>query len=1086
MYLKHLRRPGNSGPEGSALVITLATLVLVCGILLVFFNEGTLNRKISVSSAGQYNADLVARIAMDTITGDLRTEIIAGSTVTTAGNGNLYIPTTNLTMVPARVADQGFPNLVKQSSSGSKFWSGSSYNSSVANPIRSAANNSTQTASTNGRFIKASFWNKPGLLGDPGPNVTPQLTANSPTSGSPYNPPDWVMVNRQGVVTDAGSLPAVGPGNGTLSDKSANNPSYVVGRYAYTLYNEGGLLDVNVVGFPSSLNGTTFSRERGLLPQIDLANLLSSSSINDGNASSDASALVQWRNQTTAANSSSYSNYVSTATNGFTATAPGDQAFVSRKDLINYLNSSKLIPTSALPFLGTSSLTADQPSYFPDPNRPVVSATQDNLTNPDVMSIRVQNSFLRPDGTTANVGDPLLKHHFPLSRLALFQNPSANAANIKTYFCMQQRSDGLWDYVDPDSGTVATVLPTIKTLPQVAATSGREPTFWELLQAGILTGSLGMDVVGPQGCSTVQNQNPTRQLLTLGLSIMDQYDADDTPTVLNLGGMNPLTTNPVNLFVAGVENLPYVSWIAQQHFWNTITAATSPPPVGSGYIDGYLIFALWNPHRNSSSASPGTYRIQVNGSTSITGRYAASPGYNVTSGPVVHNNTTLQFSTSSARNFSQIDILRPTDVNLSATSADQKFPFNSGSPTQVGLYLGQITVPTTPVIDYQTGLYTFGINYNKPITIVLEKLVGSNWIPYQIFPSYIGVFPNNGYLFDQVTRQMNAGTFDSKSPDAPMVIALLHSDPRTNRFGFAGGGGGPVAQMLTNNLNFITGAGAAIDFQAISSLGGSSPFSTSDFPLADYSYNQSSIPNYHDNDGVIRRGDSNPTAGELSGPTHGADSPYTYGDARPIVLNRAFTSVAEMGYAFRDDPWRTLNFSSSDSADRGLLDLFSVNEDDNANRSGVIDLNGASTEVLTAILMNAYRDPNSTDGTPLAAADAATIAQAIKTQIGPLDSPSFILQNVADIPTLTDKIAASLPDTFKYKREALVRSFADITNTRTWNLFIDVIAQSGSYASNAKTLNDFIVEGEKRYWVHLTLDRFTGKVIRMQVEPATE
>jgi hypothetical protein len=151
-----------------------------------------------------------------------------------------------------------------------------------------------------------------------------------------------------------------------------------------------------------------------------------------------------------------------------------------------------------------------------------------------------------------------------------------------------------------------------------------------------------------------------------------------------------------------------------------------------------------------------------------------------------------------------------------------------------------------------------------------------------------------------------------------------------------------------------------------------------------------------------------------------------------------------------------------------------------------IDLNGASTEVLTAILMNAYRDPNSTDGTPLAAADAATIAQAIKTQIGPLDSPSFILQNVADIPTLTDKIAASLPDTFKYKREALVRSFADITNTRTWNLFIDVIAQSGSYASNAKTLNDFIVEGEKRYWVHLTLDRFTGKVIRMQVEPATE
>jgi hypothetical protein len=45
--------------------------------------------------------------------------------------------------------------------------------------------------------------------------------------------------------------------------------------------------------------------------------------------------------------------------------------------------------------------------------------------------------------------------------------------------------------------------------------------------------------------------------------------------------------------------------------------------------------------------------------------------------------------------------------------------------------------------------------------------------------------------------------------------------------------------------------------------------------------------------------------------------------------------------------------------------------------------------------------------------------------------------------------------------------------TRTWNLLIDVIAQTGKYKPNAPGLtgSNFVVEGEKRYWLHVALGR---------------
>ncbi len=77
----------------------------------------------------------------------------------------------------------------------------------------------------------------------------------------------------------------------------------------------------------------------------------------------------------------------------------------------------------------------------------------------------------------------------------------------------------------------------------------------------------------------------------------------------------------------------------------------------------------------------------------------------------------------------------------------------------------------------------------------------------------------------------------------------------------------------------------------------------------------------------------------------------------------------------------------------------------------------------------------------------------------------------------------------KRRRECVMRALADAGNTRTWNLLIDVIAQTGRYpatATSAADLPKFIVNGESRYWVHVAIDRYTGAIVAESFEPVEE
>ena len=55
---------------------------------------------------------------------------------------------------------------------------------------------------------------------------------------------------------------------------------------------------------------------------------------------------------------------------------------------------------------------------------------------------------------------------------------------------------------------------------------------------------------------------------------------------------------------------------------------------------------------------------------------------------------------------------------------------------------------------------------------------------------------------------------------------------------------------------------------------------------------------------------------------------------------------------------------------------------------------------------------------------------------------------------------------------------------------IDLIAQTGRYPQSAvhatTPLAAFLVEGEKRYWIHVSIDRMTGQVIDKQIETVSE
>jgi len=224
--------------------------------------------------------------------------------------------------------------------------------------------------------------------------------------------------------------------------------------------------------------------------------------------------------------------------------------------------------------------------------------------------------------------------------------------------------------------------------------------------------------------------------------------------------------------------------------------------------------------------------------------------------------------------------------------------------------------------------------------------------------------------------------------------------------------------------------------------------------------------------------------------------------ANYVGLNRRFENVGEFGYAYNPystTPGKTLDFASATSNDRAILDFFTYNSA--SNRAGIVNLNTRNPYVLASIISGAWvQDPGHEILPPPPPVPATTLVS----QSDALAAGNAIVQETtnttsghgpaltrADVARLAAVAAAAVPNLAgsDQAKQTIARALAETGQARAWNLMIDVIAQTGKYTPGTADLSDptkFIVQGEKRYWLHIALDRDDGTVLGSQLEEVTE
>ena len=690
------KTPGipSRGRGGFALVFALAMLVLLMTIVLAYFSNAMLHRQISVASAANLKVQLITKTAADLILDDFQHEIEAGSqpdanskltmpvrrpiTVTSNGIGvtNMLAPS----VVPQRIGDGGVTNIVKVSRSGLSFFTNGIGYTNLANRasdgLARASAISTTNTSANGRFLTKERW------------LAPKLVSDSETNA--FTVPDWIYLNRKGETPTDFTASALA----TAANSNSTNTGFVVGRYAYTVYDVGGLLDINVIG--NALPGTN-NAIRGLAHQVSLSNGIGGVSV------PNFTNFVAWRSavSSTNTNAASGSGGLFDPKRNFIDVPASEQAFVSRQDLLNYVaQSGTSIPSATLPFLTTFSRDLNAPSYEPNSARPKLPASPDpNLMNPALLAVRYGTNasnativpittLYRPEGDiTVKSGTPVMLRRFPLSKLSLFEQANPDPALMKYYFGLTKVDNQTWRYTAANSdGGVA-------TLSEVAAL-GREPNFFEVLQAVIYAGSLGkfaantyttdVDILPAKSDGTYgpgPDRIPQLQLFQIGANIIDQWDANDIPTCLFF----PLgTTADVDVF--GIENLPYLSQIGIVG-WR--------PADNKSLFQIWMLFDVWNPHQNAKTPPTGInqFRIKpVSGAKQASIYYynyssdTKKYDYSYTKNATLNNGPLLNFRSKSPNDGGTLVPTKPQ--SLTAINSDREFNFSSSADYSTNTTLG--------------------------------------------------------------------------------------------------------------------------------------------------------------------------------------------------------------------------------------------------------------------------------------------------------------------------------------------------------------------------------------------------------------
>jgi hypothetical protein len=1149
--------------KGFALAVGLMILLLLSGLTLAFLAFSQSKRRMINTSAAIQRVEQLSQTSLDTLLGDLMDEIVAGSNEASSNAAypgqRYYLPKIPAAAVPQRLGDFGQPNLVKTSQAGKPFWQPWDA-ADAGGPVRVLSGNDTGTASANGVAVNPSRWMYPGLLGQTAPEFLTKGAAG-------YDAPDWIVVTRKGplAITDPASPPSIS----VLKDR--NSADYAIGRYAYAVYDAGGLLDISVAG--SLLDKETQSR-RFRSSQVPL----------DSTAIpgiTDPSNLVKWRDRESFASDASF---LLDPLQLFASLQSGQQAWVNRQDLLRFQKeNSAWLGADALQYLTVFSRSLNRP-YSKVPEQGALAAKipaavaarvpEVNYSTPSTFK-NPQNFFeaRRPDGSA------VMKNRFPLNRLGLFSNPTGNASLIQKYFGLARAPDGYsWLYRGTETSQ-------IKTLAEVAAESpAREPDFFEVLQAAILTGGLAQGNVDPiddvvpkpagsaskYGESLVESRERDRDLprhvLQIGANILDQYDADDYPTLIKrtiMGRVSYSSSTKAAVKradVAGIENIPYLSDVG----WVMYRLNQNAPVAQRGEFGSWFTFEFWNPHQNApeagtGSATPSQFRVVMTegiaslsvaklDSTTASGKsawfdtppldyyaaYAADP-----------ENTPYQVRFSNDAGFKDPQYLMPGKFNATTPGPGQSFPGEGGtSQGLIGILVGKETAYdryfTGDPLDSASASLNFnlmvdGQNPGRRMTWEVQfRDAAGQWRTYQRFGNFEWVNAFSAITLDAATRE---GKYSSWSNGNIYLLGFNRLDPRGERWGLG-------LSNTSANINQPMLPGS--DSQTVGCPDNPKYFVTNKtsssgslrlYPHAENIYKTAptvNLPYMADRDGIVRRGDPVVTG------VVAADQvdPLSIADAnrfreRPLILNRPFRSVGELGYTFRDLPWKTLDFSSVQldpadttkkfacSADAALLDYFTCEDPygSAADRSsdaalgetavlrGKISLNSQNSQVLASAMGSAMKVvPATVNGAAIADAQryldagsgskvkalADAMAKATKASydntLGWTGAPLSGRGDLAGVLAAKCETELAAISRTKTEREAPLRALADCGDTQTWNLLIDVIVQSGRYGPLAASADgsQFQVEAERRYWLHVAIDRATGEVIDHMLETVDE
>ncbi len=86
--------------RGVALILVLAFVLLLTGLVALYFSLSTNDRRLAGSSFVDFKVDQLAASALDVIVGDFKQEIVNGSTASSGSSGSetVYLPASNSNM----------------------------------------------------------------------------------------------------------------------------------------------------------------------------------------------------------------------------------------------------------------------------------------------------------------------------------------------------------------------------------------------------------------------------------------------------------------------------------------------------------------------------------------------------------------------------------------------------------------------------------------------------------------------------------------------------------------------------------------------------------------------------------------------------------------------------------------------------------------------------------------------------------------------------------------------------------------------------------------------------------------------------